>query len=152
MQNVDIKTMEESIIDDYNIYYKNSDHSYYLYEEYEQNINDYIEQHNKDTTMEYYSSNDKNQTIMNYKSINIIYEINITKIDCNNYHVKIYLCNLFKDEDITTDPDTNIDILKYNEYNEIYNILFKTKDTIVEWNNYFNLKKNKKILIGKLIN
>ena len=133
MQNVDIKTMEESIIDDYNIYYKNSDHSYYLYEEYEQNINNYIEQHNKDTTMDYYSSNDKNQTIMSYKSTNIIYEVNITQIDCNNYHVKIYLCNLLKE----------FDILKNNEYNEIYKSIQKTKDSIVEWNNYLNLKKKK---------
>jgi hypothetical protein len=132
MQNVDIKTIEESIIDDYNIYYKNSDHSYYLYEEYEQNINNYIEQHNKDTTMEYYSSNDKNQTIMSYKSTNIIYEVNITQIDYNNFNVKIYLCNLLKEFD------------KNNEYNEIYKSIQKTKDSIVEWNNYLNLKKKKK--------
>ena len=84
--------------------------------------------------MDYYSSNDKNQTIMSYKSTNIIYEVNITQIDCNNYHEKIYICNLLKE----------FDILKNNEYNEIYKSIQKTKDSIVEWNNYLNLKKKKK--------
>jgi hypothetical protein len=144
MQNIDIKTMEESIIDDYTIYYKNSYYSCYLYEEYEQSINNYILQHNKDTTMEYYSSNNNSETIMSYKSTNIIYEVNITKIDYNNFHVKIYLCNLLKDTDI----------LKNNEYNEIYKSIQETKDEIVEWNNYFNLKKKKRNVdweIDKLI-
>ena len=125
----DIESKEVNVIDSYNIWYKYSYDSLNLYDEYEQTINGYIQQHNKEIFMNYYSSNENNLTIISYISSNISLTINITKFDDNNYNVKVILINLLKDIDI----DDN------NEYNEIYNNIKQTKNTIIGWNNYFNL-------------
>jgi hypothetical protein len=129
---------DENVIDEYRIWYNNSQDTYHLYECYEFALGEFVMNKNIEHTMNYCAcdeekENDNKKTLMSYKSKSIDILISVINIDDNNLHVKITLINL-----------ASIPSNENSEYGIIENLMKKCKEDIIDINKYLNNKPRSK--------
>lgn len=130
-----IQKNDDYVVDEYRIWYKDYLNTEKLYKYYELNLTEYISKQNHENKMDFcvyeeeIEGNNKKsiKTIMNYKSLEIEYKIEIVNIDGNNLHVTVFLNNL-------------LDVPNYENpfYIEILDICKGIKNSIIEINKYYN--------------